>query len=124
MRRDKYRQSDEKKFNTLYGSNFSRDTRELTPEQRRYLEIVEEERKYGSRRRENDRRAIRREKRKKRFAGMNKPVKPGSKKKKIAVIILTLIILIMDLPGSIMTFSRVRLHSSSVSSHFFIRASL
>ena len=30
MRRDKYRQSDEKKFNTLYGSNFSRDTRELT----------------------------------------------------------------------------------------------
>ena len=39
MRRDKYRQSDEKKFNTLYGSNFSRDTRELTPEQRRYLEI-------------------------------------------------------------------------------------
>lgn len=97
MRRDKYRQSDEKKFNTLYGSNFSRDTRELTPEQRRYLEIVEEERKYGSRRRENDRRAIRREKRKKRFAGMNKPVKPGSKKKKIAVIILTLIILILGL---------------------------
>ena len=48
MRRDKYRQSDEKKFNTLYGSNFSRDTRELTPEQRRYLEIVEEERKYRS----------------------------------------------------------------------------
>ena len=35
MRRDKYRQSDEKKFNTLYGSNFSRDTKELTPEQRR-----------------------------------------------------------------------------------------
>ena len=34
MRRDKYRQSDEKKFNTLYGSNFSRDTRELTLEQR------------------------------------------------------------------------------------------
>ena len=47
MRRDKYRQSDEKKFNTLYGSNFSRDTRELTPEQRRYLEIVEEKKKYG-----------------------------------------------------------------------------
>ena len=53
--------------------------------------------KEEGRRRENDRRVIRREKRKKRFAGMNKPVKPGNKKKKIAIILLTLIILILGL---------------------------